>query len=112
MRALSVAVEPVDQGRAWKHDTDLTDCLTDLGVSLLGHVVLTASGRENAGKLRSCGEVYSEEFWSQVDARVGQLGPVRLRRDYAGIRGAQGRVMAGPAASYGVVAAGGPGGEG
>ena len=37
--------------------------------------------------------------------------PYRTRRHYAGLRGARGRVMAWPAAGYGVVAAGGLGGE-
>ena len=36
--------------------------------------------------------------------------PYRTRRRYAGIRGARGRVMAWPAAGYGVAAAGGLGG--
>ena len=57
-------------------------------------------------------EVHREGFWSRVDARAGQVDPVRLRREYAGIRGVQGRVMTWPAAGYGVVAAGGLGGEG
>ncbi len=35
----------------------------------------------------------------------------RTRRPYPGIRGGRGRVMAWPVASYGVVAAGGPGGD-
>ena len=87
MRALSVAVKPMNQGRTWKHGEDLTDRLTDQGVGVFSHGVLTVAGLQNAGKLPN-------------------------RGTYAGIRGAQGRVMAGPAASYGVVAAGGPGGEG
>jgi hypothetical protein len=87
MRALSVAVKPMDQGRTWKHGEDLTDWLTDQGVGVFGHGVLTVAGLQNAGKLPN-------------------------RGTYAGIRGAQGRVMASPAAGYGVVGVGGPGGEG
>ena len=56
-------------------------------------------------------EVYDEGFWSRVDAWAGQLGLTGPRRHYAGIRGARHRVMAWPAAGYGVVAAGGLGGE-
>ena len=55
-------------------------------------------------------EVYDEGFWSRGDAWAGQLG-LRTRRHYAGIRGARHRVMAWPAAGYGVVAAGGRRGE-
>ena len=57
-------------------------------------------------------ETYGDGFWPRVGARVGQLCPVRLRRDHAGPLGARGRVRAWPAAGYGLVAAGGPGGEG
>ena len=56
-------------------------------------------------------EVYGEGFWSRVDAWAGQARPYRTRRHCAGIRGARGRVMAWPAAGYGVVAAGGLRGE-
>jgi hypothetical protein len=55
-------------------------------------------------------EVYDEGFWSFVDAWADQLG-LTDRRHYAGIRGARHRVMAWPAAGYGVVAAGGIRGE-
>ena len=56
-------------------------------------------------------EMYHEGSWSRVDAWAGQLGLTEPRRHYAGIRGARGRVMAWPAAGYGVVAAGGLRGE-
>jgi|HubBroStandDraft_6_1064221.scaffolds.fasta_scaffold1151581_2 hypothetical protein len=56
-------------------------------------------------------EVYHEESWSRVDAWAGPLGLTGPRRHYAGIRGARGRVMAWPAAGYGVVATAGPGGD-
>ena len=52
-------------------------------------------------------EVYDEGCWSRVDAWAGQARPYRTRRHCAGIRGARGRVMAWPAAGYGVLAAGG-----
>jgi hypothetical protein len=55
--------------------------------------------------------VYDEGFWSRVDAWAGQLGLTEPRRHHAGIRGARGRVMAWPAAGFGVVAAGGLRGE-
>jgi hypothetical protein len=98
MRALPVALALMDQARAWKHDKDLSNCLTDQAAGLLGHdAVLTIIGPQNAGKL--------------PDAWAGQLGLTGPRRHYAGIRGARGRVMAWPAAGYGVAAAGGLRGE-
>lgn len=87
MRALSVAVKPMDQGRTWKHGKDLADRLTDQGVGVFAPGVVTVIGLRNAGKLRN-------------------------RGTHAGIRGARGRLMASPAAGYGVVGVGGPGGEG
>jgi hypothetical protein len=45
VRALSVALKPVDQVGAWKHDKDLSNRLTDQAVGLLGHAVLTTIGR-------------------------------------------------------------------
>src|SRR5438046_931409 len=56
-------------------------------------------------------EVSGEGFWSPVDAWGWPARPDRTRRHYAGIRGARGRVMAWPAAGYGVAAAGGLGGD-
>jgi hypothetical protein len=56
-------------------------------------------------------EVYDEGFWSRVDVWAGQFGLTRTRWHCAGIRGARGRVMAWPAASYGVAAARGLRGE-
>jgi hypothetical protein len=51
----------MDQARAWKHDTDLGNRLTDAAFGLPGRdAVLT--------------EVYDEGFWSRVDAWVGQRG--------------------------------------
>ena len=55
-------------------------------------------------------EVYDEGFWSRVDAWAGQFGltgPSALCRHLRCL----GRVMAWPAAGYGVVAAGGLRGE-
>jgi hypothetical protein len=79
----------MDQARAWKHDKDPSNRLTDQAVGLLGHdAVLTTIGPQNPGKLPDCGT-----------------------RRYAGIRGARHRVRAWPAAGYGVFAAGGLRGE-
>ncbi|SRR6266566_1335150 len=47
-------------------------------------------------------EVYDERFWSRVDALGWPVRPSRTRWHCAGIRGARGRVMAWPAAGYGV----------
>ena len=54
--------------------------------------------------------VYDEEFWSRVDAWAWPARSYRTRRHGAGIRGGRGRV-AWPVAGYGVVAAGGLGGD-
>ena len=61
MRALSVAVKLVDRGRAWRHDKDLADSLTDRGVGPLGHAVLTVIGLQNASKLPDCGTLAWEK---------------------------------------------------
>jgi hypothetical protein len=56
-------------------------------------------------------QVSDEGFWSRVDVWAGQFGLTRTRWHCAGIRGARGRVMAWPAAGYGVAAAGALRGE-
>ena len=84
MRALPVALTLTDQARARKHATDLSNRLTDQAFGLLGRdAVLTIIGLQDAGKLPDCGTPARE----------------------------QGRVMAWPAAGYGVLAAGGLRGE-
>ena len=41
----------MDQARAWKHDNDLRNRLTDQAAGLLGHdAVLAIIGLQNAGK--------------------------------------------------------------
>ncbi len=56
MRALSVPLNLMDQARAWKHDKNLSNRLTDQAAGLLGHdAVLTIIGLQNAGKLPNCG---------------------------------------------------------
>ncbi len=56
VRALPVALKLMGQARAWKHDMDLGDRLTDQAASLLGHdAVVTVIGLQNAGKLANCG---------------------------------------------------------
>ena len=56
MRALPVALTLMDQARAWKHDTDLSNRLTDQASGLLGRdAALTIIGLQNAGKLPDCG---------------------------------------------------------
>jgi hypothetical protein len=90
-RALPVVLTLMHQARAWKGDTDLGNRLADQAFGLLVRdAVLTIIGLQNAGKL------------------LGRpVRPYRTRRHRAGIRGAQGCVMARPAAGCGVVAAGG-----
>jgi hypothetical protein len=44
------------QARAWKHDADLGNRLTDAAFGLLGrNAVLTVVGLQNAGKRPDCG---------------------------------------------------------
>ena len=55
MRALPVAVTLMDQARARKHDTDLSNRLTDQAFGLLGRdAVLTIIGLHYAGRLPGC----------------------------------------------------------
>jgi hypothetical protein len=60
---------------------------------------------------RSTDIANTAEPGSRVDARAGRLGLTEPRRHWAGSGGARSRVMAWPAAGYGVVAAAGPGGD-
>jgi len=97
----------MNQVRAWKHDTDLGNRLTDQTVGLLGRdAVLTIIGLQNAGNLPDCGTPAREQFPDRV-LNEGLAGTP----PYAGIRGARHWVMAWPAAGYGVVAASGLRGE-
>ena len=107
MRALPVAVTLMDQARAWKHDTDLGNRLSDPAVGLLGRdAVLPIIGLQNAG-IGAVTLIGDHEYVGEE--RVAR--PYRTRRHCAGIRGARHRVMAWPAAGYGVVAASGLRGE-
>ena len=126
MRALPAAVTLMDQARAWKHDTDLGNRLTDRAFGLLGrNAVLPVIGLQNAGKRPDCAAPAREQvidlagagtpgsaryglikpdegFWSRVDAWAGQLGltaPVDIVQ-------ASEMPGAGPAAGYGGLAAG------
>ena len=56
-------------------------------------------------------QVHGEEFWSSVNAWAGQFGLTGPADIVQASRGARGRVMAWPAAGYGVLAAGGLRGE-
>jgi hypothetical protein len=53
---------------------------------------------------RSTDIAHTAEPGSRVDARAGRLGPMERRRHWAGTGGARSRVLAWPAAGYGVVA--------
>ena len=60
--ALRVAVTLTDQARAWKHDTDLGNHLTDPAFGLLGRdAVLTVIGLQNAEKRPDCGTPAREQ---------------------------------------------------
>jgi hypothetical protein len=105
VRALPVAFTLTDRACARKHDTDLGNRLTDQAFGFLGRdAVLTITGPRNAGKLPDCGAPARE----QVIDPFGLTGPARIVRESGGARG---RVMAWPAAGYGVLAAGGLRGE-
>jgi hypothetical protein len=55
VRAPPVALTLMDQIRAWKHDTDLGNRLTDQAADPLGRdAVLTIIGLQNAGNLPDC----------------------------------------------------------
>ena len=62
MRALPVVVTLMDRARAWKHDTDLGNRVTDQAFGLLGRdAVLTVIGLQNAGKRPDCGTPAREQ---------------------------------------------------
>ena len=67
MRVPPVALTLMDQVRAWKHDTDLGNRLTDQAVGLLGRdAVLTIIGLQNAGNLPDCGTLAREQLPGRV----------------------------------------------
>lgn len=86
MRALPVALTCMDQARARRHDTDLTNRLTDqaFGSSaamLSGRVVtggraaaIEAAGAASQIPADGNPEVYDEGFWSRVNAWAGLFG--------------------------------------
>ena len=66
-RVPPVALTLMNQVRAWKHDTDLGNRLTDQTVGLLGRdAVLTIIGLQNAGNLPDCGTPAREQFPDRV----------------------------------------------
>jgi hypothetical protein len=104
VRALPVALTLMERARARNHDTDLGNRLADQAFGLLGRdAVLTIIGLHNAGKLPGRGAPAREQVTGLAGAGDAGVGTVT--------RGAQGRLMAWPAAGYGVLAAGGLRGE-
>jgi hypothetical protein len=101
VRALPVAVTLMDQARAWKHDTDLGNRLTDPAFGLLGRdAVLTVIGLRNAGKRPGCGAPAREQVTGLAGAGDAGIGTVILIRDHEYVcedRGAR-RVGEDPAA--------------
>ena len=133
VRALSVPLKLMDQARALKHEKDLSNRLTDRAAGLLGRgAVLTIIRLQNAGKIPNCGTPASEQLIDLAEAGDVEIATVILIRDhqYAGedrmarrvredparpvdpvnLAGDM-RVIAWPAAGYGVAAAAGPGGD-
>ena len=95
VRAAPAALTLIDQARRRKHDTDLGNRLTDQAFGPFGRdAVLMIIGLHNAGRLPGCGAPAREQV-------IDLAGPAGIAN--AGIRGARGRVMAWPAADYGVL---------
>jgi hypothetical protein len=103
VRALSVALKPLDQARARKHDKDLSNRLTDQASGLLGHAVVTIIGRQNAGVLPNRGTPAREKFIGLAGAGDVEIATVILIRDHENASGdrAARRVRADPAARPG-----------
>jgi hypothetical protein len=73
----------MDQARAWKHDKDLSNRLTDQAAGLLGHdAVLTIIGLQNVGKLPDCGTPAWEQFTGLAEAGDVEIATVILIRDH------------------------------
>jgi hypothetical protein len=106
VRALPVALTLMDQARARKHDTDLSNRLTDQAFGLLGRdAVLTVIGLQNAGKLPDCGAPARERVIHLAGAGDAGIGTVILIRDHEYVcedRGAR-RVHEDPAAPVNLV---------
>lgn len=92
--------------RAWKHDTDLGNRLTDPAFGLLGRdAVLTVIRLQNAGKRPDCGTPAREQVTSLAGAGDAGIGTVILIRDHEYVcedRGAR-RVREDPAAPVNLV---------
>jgi len=102
VRALPVAVTLMDQARAWKHDTDLGNRLTNRASGLLGRdAVLTIIGLRNAGKLPDCGTPAREQVIDLAGAGDAGIGTVILIRNHEYVREDRGarRVREDPAAA-------------
>jgi hypothetical protein len=92
----------MDQARARKHDTHLSNGLTGQAFGLPGRdAVPTITGLQNAGKLPDCGTPAREQVIGVAGAGDAGIGTVILIGDHEYVfedRGARGGVMAGPAA--------------
>jgi hypothetical protein len=83
VRALPVALTLMDQACARKHDTDLSNRLTDQAFGLLGrNAVLTIIGLHNAGKLPDCGAPARDQVTGLAGAGDAGTGTVILIRDH------------------------------
>jgi hypothetical protein len=72
----------MDQARAWKHDKDLSNRLTDQAACQPGHdAVLTIIGPQNAGKLPDCGTPAREQFTGLAEAGDVEIATMILIRD-------------------------------
>jgi hypothetical protein len=69
----------MDQARAWKHDTDLGNRLTDHAFGLLcGDAVLAITGRQNAGRLPDRGARRVREDPAAAVNLAGENRPMAL----------------------------------
>ena len=101
MRALPVELTLMDQARARKHDTHLSNGLTGQAFGLPGRdSVPTITGLQNAGKLPDCGAPAREQVIGLAGAGDAGVGTVILIGDHEYVfedRGAR-RVREDPAA--------------
>jgi hypothetical protein len=73
----------MDQARAWKHDKDLSNPLTDRAAGLLGHyAILTIIRPRNAGKLPDCGTPARDQVTGLAEAEDAEIATVILIRDH------------------------------
>ena len=80
---MRVPLKLMNQARAWKHDKDLSNRMTDQPAGLLGHdAALAIIGLQNAGKLPDCGTPAWKQFIDLAEARDVEIATMILIRDH------------------------------